>query len=558
MESKPHEDRGRDLPSCATEFIRQVVREMGYRKKVRREVEAELAAHFEDELRGCTEAQEKEQRAARLIEQFGDAKLLAVLCRRGKKRCRPLAAKVMVRSLQAVGVSVVLLGLYMLWFVHGRPVIQIDYLAVLNRMSRPEIAGEDNAWSHYEQAIALVVPPGRELREMPFFQNPDDAQYRDSAELPEEDRRAIKKWMETNRPAWDRFVIASSKPYLAVPYQNHRDLVDRWLFHIRLPDLSALDLLSRMGMWQSRINLEQGQTAEALESSLTLARVGAHWQRSGTPVEQLAGLRISRTGHNGVLRIVASVELSLNKLSDLQRRLASIYSESYPLVDAEYERLVLLDVVQHLFTKDGPGGGHLVPPGSQGLVHTALKESCPTAVKIPLLRTALSVIHARRAETVAKAEQVFDHYRELSSLSPYQRWTRAAVTVSEMVESLPQHRYALVRSLIPSLDRMIDLRFRGRGLHQATFTILALQRYRREKGSYPAALDALKQSGYLDTLPADPYSNGPLTYRAVGDGFTLYSVGPDFVDNGGTPGTDSKGRRRLWADQGDTVFWPAP
>jgi hypothetical protein len=558
MENRSQEDRGSNLPTCATEFIRQVVRRIGYRRKARREVEAELTAHFEEELRGCTEAQEKEQRAQRLIEQFGDAKLLAVLCRRGKKRCRPLWAKTMVRVLQAVGVLVVLLSLYTVWFVNGKPSVTVDYLALWNRTSRPDITAEDNAWSHYEQAAALVVPPGHELQEMAAFRNPDDAQHRDFAKLPHEARRAIERWIGANRPAWEHFTVASSQPYLAVPYQNHRDIADRWLFRITLPDLSAMDLLSRVGIWQSRIDLERGRTAEALESSLTVARVGAHWQRSGTPLEQLAGLRISRMGHKAVLQVVASMGLSVDELSDLQRKLASIYRESYPLVDAEYEHLVLLDMVQHVFTNAGPGGGHLVPPSSRGLVHTAMKESYPEVVKIPFLRTALSVIHAGRAETVVTVERLFDRYRKLSFLSPYQRRTRGEVTLRETVESLPKHRYALVRSLVPSLDRMIDIRFQGRALHQATLTVLALERYRQEKGSYPATLEELKQAGYLDTLPADPYSNGPLTYRAIGDGFTLYSVGPDFVDNGGTPGTDSKGRRRLWADQGDTVFWPAP
>jgi hypothetical protein len=276
-------------------------------------------------------------------------------------------------------------------------------------------------------------------------------------------------------------------------------------------------------------------------------------------------------GHNEVLQVVASVGLSLSELSDLQRKLASIYPDPYPLVDAEYERLVLLDMVQHVFTNGGPGGGHLVPPSSRGPVHTAMKESCPTAVKIPLLRTALSVVHARRAETVAKVEQVYDHYRELSFLSPYQRRTRAVVTVGEMVESLPKHRYALVRSSIPSLDRMIDIRFQGRALHQATLTILALQRYRQEKGSYPAGLEELKQAGYLDVLPADPYSDKPLSYKVAGGNFTLYSLGPDFHDDGGNAGLPTglrkadreigsprggPGQPKPWADKGDTVFWP--
>jgi hypothetical protein len=57
-------------------------------------------------------------------------------------------------------------------------------------------------------------------------------------------------------------------------------------------------------------------------------------------------------------------------------------------------------------------------------------------------------------------------------------------------------------------------------------------------------------------VPMDPYSDEPLVYRRTDRGFTLYSVGPDFADDGGEPGLNADGKPRLWADKGDTVFWP--
>ena len=87
------------LPICVVDFIKLVIRKMRYRRKVRADVQAELTAHFEDELKNCAADEEKEQKAQRLIEQFGDAKLLSTLLRRAKKRCRPLWQKALVRSL---------------------------------------------------------------------------------------------------------------------------------------------------------------------------------------------------------------------------------------------------------------------------------------------------------------------------------------------------------------------------------------------------------------------------------------------------------------------------
>ena len=51
-----------NLPTCAAEYIELVIKKMRYRKKVQRDVQAELAAHFEDELRDCKTDEEKEQR----------------------------------------------------------------------------------------------------------------------------------------------------------------------------------------------------------------------------------------------------------------------------------------------------------------------------------------------------------------------------------------------------------------------------------------------------------------------------------------------------------------
>ncbi len=556
MENKPNESCADNLPPNATEFIRQVVREMGYHKKARQEVEAELAAHFEDELRNCTEAQEKEQKALQLIKEFGDAKLLAVLCRRGKKRCRPLWAKTIVRSLEAAALLMVLLTLYVGWFVRGKPSVRIDYLALLNQMSRPTVAEGDNAWPYYERAIALLISPNSELGAIPAFAHPDYAEHQEFADLSDDARRVIGQWMEANRVAWEDFVVAGSKPYLAKSYQATDGAKEPRLMSVRLPDMSALRDLSRVGLWLSRRHISQGRITEALEDCLTVARAARHWQQSGTLVEQLVALSMARMADEEILRIVGRQELSATALADLQRQLGGLYPQRFPLVDAQSERLLFLDVVQHVFTDNGPGGGHVIPAATASLMGEAMREDYGDVAGVPLLWTTLSMLHAGRDETVAKAEAIFDHQRELSVLSPYEKRARQVTTIGQMVTLLPRHRYALVQAMLPALDRVMELGFRGRALHEATLTILALQRYRQEKESYPPWLDELKAGGYLEMLPGDPYSDKPLSYKSANGSFVLYSVGPDFRDDGGESGRGQDGRPKPWAEKGDTVFWP--
>ena len=61
---------------------------------------------------------------------------------------------------------------------------------------------------------------------------------------------------------------------------------------------------------------------------------------------------------------------------------------------------------------------------------------------------------------------------------------------------------------------------------------LALAAHKAERGSYPAALAALRPA-YLKAVPSDLFSEKPLRYSRVGEGFLLYSVGENMADDGG-------------------------
>ncbi len=70
-------------------------------------------------------------------------------------------------------------------------------------------------------------------------------------------------------------------------------------------------------------------------------------------------------------------------------------------------------------------------------------------------------------------------------------------------------------------------------------TAFALEVYRAREGSYPAVIEVLLEQD-LDQLPRDPFdpSGGPLRYAAPAsnpDGRVLYSLGPDRLDQRGTP-----------------------
>jgi len=63
-------------------------------------------------------------------------------------------------------------------------------------------------------------------------------------------------------------------------------------------------------------------------------------------------------------------------------------------------------------------------------------------------------------------------------------------------------------------------------------TDLAIRCFRETHGRLPSKLSELSPD-YLNAVPSDPHTGGPLIYRVKGNEFELYSVGPDGVDNGG-------------------------
>ncbi len=67
-------------------------------------------------------------------------------------------------------------------------------------------------------------------------------------------------------------------------------------------------------------------------------------------------------------------------------------------------------------------------------------------------------------------------------------------------------------------------------------TLVALLAYRHREGHFPAALALLSPAA-----PSDPYLRQPLHYRRTENGFVLYSVGKNLIDDGGNAKPSKKG-----------------
>lgn len=536
---EPNPDRGpAELPRCAAEYIDQVVQRIRYRKRVRAEVHEELRAHFEDDLRDCTDAEQREARARALIAQFGDAKLLAALCRRAKKRCRPLWQKALVRGGQGVLVLLAYMVLCTLPLFLGRPTIRVNYVEWLNERWRPQDHQAANAAVYYEQAAKLYVEAPQELRQKVETPRPELGDYND-VEL-----NLLAAWLAENAPALAKLRQGAGTPnYWPIYDTNESNLRDPNFMDKPMDALPRYRHLVFALAHEAAYEVHRGNVQEAFDDCFVIRRVGRHYQGRGLLIEQLVGVAIEGVAYLRMFHILYDqTNVPRPVLARVQDELLALYDERRCAVSFDGEKAFWYDNIQRTFTDDGKGGGH------------ALRQGFPFAAG-DWRGNLLGVFvfdYPDRCETMAMVEQFFERAQSSLKAPPGEEGPKLA---SQAKEEIPVGNM-LLSILPPAYERLDQQMWMLKTHERAAIVTVAVLSYESDKGAYPASLDDLVATGYLSKLPPDPYANGPLSYRKTNDGFLLYSWGENLTDDGGVQGLRQGGKPGLWADNGDWVFWP--
>jgi len=594
-----------NLPANIVEFIRRVLNKMGYRRKVRQDVQAELTAHFEDEFKDCKTNEEKEQKAQQLITDFGDLKLLAILLRRAKKRCRPLWRTVVARTFQGIGVLILCFILYIFWFLSGKPVITTNYVAELNSMVRPVADESLNAAPLYlkavdlykelsddfllfiaknHQAIAhekfprkvelLAIKIDRVISNKKLWnyqEKRQDVQYevygifykfleKKYNELTIEQRNIAQRWVQEHNDALELIIEGSQRPYYWRTYGGRGNKTE--MMGILLPNLQVFRNLARSLRWRAWLRAEQSRYEDAFDDAKSCYRFGQQIRGDKTLIEQLVGMAIEALSVRTIRDIVCEFEIDSAMLTNLQRDFEQIIAGEDFTVSLKAEKLRVYDEIQRCFTEGRFGGGHLYlsrigyfseghPNGLDEILVGAIfsPRQWPRAAKVLFA-------HPDKEQTREMAEDYYDCWDKMFQKTPGQIRAEGINAEKQAMEIIEGN--ILLQILASAFARINEIAHRNKTEVYATVTILALLRYEKDKGSYPNDLQQLITAGYLRQLPMDSFSDKPLVYKKTDVDFILYSVGPNFTDEGGEYSRDSKGQIKNWLDNGDTVFWPLP
>jgi hypothetical protein len=132
-----------------------------------------------------------------------------------------------------------------------------------------------------------------------------------------------------------------------------------------------------------------------------------------------------------------------------------------------------------------------------------------------------------------------DYEKRKILLTPIDEFASSAAKMST-IRALLNPFHLMVKVCMPAYARISSACDRGIAEADLCGMAIALKKYKGMHGGYPDALTSLVPV-FLETLPQDPFCGEPYCYRREGDGFLLYSVGDNGVDDGGLPLQGGKG-----------------
>jgi hypothetical protein len=300
----------------------------------------------------------------------------------------------------------------------------------------------------------------------------------------------------------------------------------------------------------------EGHLREAWARYRSLFRAGRLLSVHCSDMGLLVGASFTELGFSGATLWAADKRVGADNLREALRDVLAI--QAMPLRPSDTIKLVYL-VVRDLADKDVAGGTQL-PRWVQLTGYPAhLKQSARLVVgnlftQVDRPRWLRTAVHPGKFGLFK-----LDAASAKDGRLPPEDIERFAVSSAEDVAT-NLHWYIPIAVQIglydpePSLNMLHDLyesadraQMRLSGLELA----LALQLHYRERHEFPASLAQLIERGYLKSIPIDTFGNGePFRYRhepAPGRGATLWSIGPDGIDQ------DGMETERWWEYPGDWV-----
>jgi hypothetical protein len=281
---------------------------------------------------------------------------------------------------------------------------------------------------------------------------------------------------------------------------------------ILLPEIQNLREAARLLALDARNQAARGDRQAALADARTILALADHTASDPFLMSALASYALQSmaftVAQNTLARHVASAE-----------ELAQFQSAPAPAARSILQRALRMEEAVGLASFsaarfDNPLGT-FAPPGSPvGLAGVG------PFFRVFLLSRDLDAYRA-----------MMSRYQQIAPLPFYE----AEQKIGQVERDLRADRGGILTSLVlPALSGTYRAAAMTEARQDVLRTALAMHAYRAQHEKFPDALDALAPE-FLPRVPTDPFTGEPLLLQTTKRGWTVYSVGPDKFDEGGTP-----------------------
>lgn len=293
-----------------------------------------------------------------------------------------------------------------------------------------------------------------------------------------------------------------------------------------LPYLSPLRNMGRLLAVKSRFERLSGKCEPATETCVALLSFGNLIQRdAGCLIDYLVGISVLNMGIEETLEITRDSATSADQFSQLLRALESLTPVERGLIHVtRVEYRCMSKIIDDL--ERGKYGVNEVLWLGDGKPERPVMCNRMLGYLFQPNRTKLMFADVYRG-MIANAGRTFANMKPLDE--------EASIGFKISGAKLLLHPNAvgkvLCAILLPSLDKVIEGKYRTECGINAARIIAALNAHRKREGDLPDDLQALVPE-YLPSVPIDPFDGKPFRYSASKG--IVYSVGRDLVDSGGS------------------------
>jgi hypothetical protein len=275
--------------------------------------------------------------------------------------------------------------------------------------------------------------------------------------------------------------------------------------------IASLRSLARMLAVESRCKSERNKWGEAANSALDILYLGRDIPQGGMILDFLNGAAVDAIGRRELWKILPHLDVKESKLA--ARRLDKIIQS----------RVNFADVIR--------GEKYW---GQNGLLEVLRRSKSPVTSRST--STGLAKFSELWRSATTPRRVLFKNYTTYmdaviaNAEKPY--------AAKQPEPPMPDDFYTEL--LAPSYERGRWNYARAESGNALILVALALRAFQLDHKTYPQKLQQLVPN-YLQKIPADPFGGGEaLRYRRVGREYSLYSIGPDGIDNRGRAIEDTK------------------